>query len=123
MLIQFKAKSNVRDREELHTLSDNTINYNKHKVLFLTESVVKKASLSLQATKREPSLWKILSIKSTYLSLIRLWDNVVYTVNISYVADWTQEKLAISNYLVPHMNFLLTKKDFNRTFHKLFHSI
>ena len=35
--------------------------------------------------KEGPSLWKILSIKSTNLSLIRLWGKVVYNVEKSYV--------------------------------------
>ena len=46
---------------------------------------MKKAFLSLHAIKREPSLWKVLSIKSTSLSLIRLWGKVVYNVEKSYV--------------------------------------
>ena len=34
---------------------------------------------------KEASLWKVLSIKSTNLSLIRLWGKVVYNVEKSYV--------------------------------------
>ena len=34
---------------------------------------------------REPSLWKILSVKSSGLSLIRLWGKVVFKVEKSYV--------------------------------------
>ena len=35
-------------------------------------------------------------------------------------SKWMHENLEILTYLIPHMNFRLTKKDFNRTFHRLF---
>ena len=41
--------------------------------------------LALHAILRELSLWKVLSIKSTSLSLIRLWSKVVYNVEKVYV--------------------------------------
>ena len=37
------------------------------------------------AISREASLWKVLSIKSTNLSLTRLWGKIVYNVEKSYV--------------------------------------
>ena len=49
---------------------------------------------------KRPSLWKILSIKSNSLSLIRLWGKVVHNVEKSYVDRLAAKKtLAISAYL------------------------
>ena len=58
---------------------------------------------------------EILSIKSTSLSLTRLWGKVVYNVEKSYVDRLDARR--------PRDFNLLTKKEVYRTFHRLFHSI
>ena len=57
----------------------------RYREVELKASDVKKAFLSLHSILKEPSLWKVSSIKSTSLSLIRLWGKVVYYVEKSYV--------------------------------------
>ena len=67
---------------------------------------------------------EILSIQSTSLSLIKLWGKVVVNyVEKSYVDKLDARKPRNFSLLNTSYDFLLTKKDFYRTFYRLFHNI
>ena len=70
MSIQLAAKSNKNVIQQ----KSQRITYilTRPCMIFLGFSEVKNAFLSLHARKRESSLWKVLSIRSISLSLIRL---------------------------------------------------
>ena len=55
----------------------------------------------------EPSLWKILSITPTRLSLIRLWGKVVYNVEKSYVDRLAARKPRDFDLFITSHDFLI----------------
>ena len=56
---------------------------------------------------KKPSLWEIPSIKSTSLSLIRLWDKVVYNVEKSYEDRMDARKPRDFKLLITSHKFLI----------------
>ena len=75
----------------------------------------------IYAIQREPSLWKILSIKST--SLIRLWGKVVYNVEKSYVDRLDARQPRDFNLFITSHEFFIEQKDFYRIFHMIFGTV
>ena len=70
------------------------------------------------------SLRKVISIKSTSLTLIRLWGKVVYYVEKkSYVDKLDARKPRDFTLFNTSREFLIDPKDFYRIFHRLFHII